>query len=135
LVFVESTRAWAAAALMAAAVTGCGGGDQEKAVRSAVDGWIAAVVRHDDAAACARLSNDLRRQLARHLLGEGVKGSCRTWAAKYVSPRHPASQRAARITAIRIHGPRATVSLTAPGVPAGTATLVRERGGWRIDNY
>ena len=132
---MKRTQAWAVMALAAAAVAGCGGGGDEQAVRTAVNGWIGAVVRHDDAAACARLSSDLRRRLERHLLGEGVKGSCKTWAAKYVSPRHPASQRAARITAVRIRDARATVSLTAPGVPPGSATLVKERGRWRIDDY
>lgn len=122
-------------ALAAAAMTGCGRGGEEDAVRSAVNGWIGAVVRHDDAAACARLSSELRARLERHLLGEGVAGSCKTWAAKYVSPRHPASHRAARITAVRIRDAHATVSLTAPGAPPGFATLVREHGRWRIDNY
>jgi hypothetical protein len=132
---MKSTRAWAAIAIAAAAAAGCGRGGDEKAVRDAVNGWIGAVVRRDDTAACARLSSDLRRRLERHLLGEGVKGSCKTWAAKYVSPRHPASHRAARITAVRIRDAHATVSLTAPGVPSGSATLVKEHGRWRIDNY
>jgi len=132
---MKSTRAWAPAALAAAALAGCGGGGEEKAVRNAVNGWTEAVVRHDGAAACAHLSSDLRRQLERHLLGEGVKGDCRTWAARYVSPQNPASHRTARITAVRIHDGQATVSLTAPGVPSGSATLVKEDGRWRIDNY
>lgn len=132
---MKPNRAWVALALATAAVAGCGNGGDEQAVRNAVNGWIGAVVRHDDAAACARLSSDLRRRLERHLLGEGVKGSCETWAARYVSPRHPASHRSARITAIRIRDAHATVSLTAPGVPSGSATLVKEDGRWRIDNY
>jgi hypothetical protein len=37
--------------------------------------------------------------------------------------------------AVRIHDAHATVSLTAPGVPSGSATLVKEHGRWRIDNY
>jgi hypothetical protein len=128
-------RTWAAGAVAAAVLAGCGGGGEEKAVRNAVNGWIEAVVRHDGAAACAHLSSDLRRHLERHLLGEGVTGSCKTWAARYVSPAHPASHRAARITAVRIRDAHASVSLTAPGVPPGSATLVKEHGRWRIDNY
>src|SRR3954466_12107207 len=125
-------RVWAVTGLAAAAIAGCGGSGDESAVRKAGDGWSAAVARHDDAATCARLSSELRRRIERHILGEGVNGSCMTWAAKYVSPRHPASPRALRVTGVRIHDTHATVSLTAPGVPSGSATLVKEDGRWRI---
>ena len=125
----------AVAVLAASAVAACGGGGDEPAVRNAVTGWIAAVVRHDGVAACASLSSDLRSRIERHLLGEGTKGTCKRWAARWVSPRHPASHGDARITAIRIHDTRATVTLVAPGLPAGHATLVKEDGRWRIDDF
>jgi hypothetical protein len=123
--------------VIAALLAGCGSAQSadEAAVRHTVQHWIDAVVDHDDAAACAELSTHLRKQIERHLLGEGVAGSCGTWAAKYVSPRHPASRRDAQITAIRIGKARASVQLKAPGVPDGGARLVKERGEWRIDNY
>ena len=100
-----------------------------------MNSWSAAVASHHGAAACARLSSELRRQIERHLLGEGTKGTCDTWAARWVSPRHPASHRGARITAIRIHGAHATVDMAARGVPDGSVTLVQENGRWLIDNY
>jgi hypothetical protein len=100
-----------------------------------VNGWMDAVVRHDGVAACERLSSGLRTRIERHLLGEGTKGNCNTWAARWVSPQHPASHRDARITAIRIRDARATVSLVARGVPPGQASLVKENGRWRIDDY
>lgn len=132
-------RAAAIIALAVVALAGCGGGSttsrDESRVRSTVERWIEAVTDHDDRAACAELSTALRARIERHLLGEGVAGSCRTWAAKYVSPRHPASHRNAQITGVQIHGTRATVTLDAPGVPDGAATLVKENGRWRIDNY
>jgi hypothetical protein len=81
------------------------------------------------------LSAGLRADIERHLLGEGTKGTCDTWAARWVSPRHPASHRDARITAIHIRGARATVDLAAHGVPTAAVTLVRENGRWLIDNY
>jgi hypothetical protein len=123
------------AALAASALAACGAGGDETAVRNATNRWIEAVARHDGAAACASLSSELRRSIERHLLGEGTKGSCDTWAARWVSPRHPASHREARITAIRIRDAHATVSLVARGVPPGSATLVKENGRWRIDDY
>jgi hypothetical protein len=120
-------------------LTGCGGGPatslEDAAVRHAVQRWLDAVVGHDSAAACVLLSTRLRESINRHLLGEGVGGSCRTWAARWVSPRHPASHRGAHITGIRINGAHATVGLAAPGVLEGNASLVKEKGRWRIDNF
>ena len=128
-------RACLVAALSASALAACGGGGDERAVRNAVNGWIDAVARHDGPAACASLSTELRTRIERHLLGEGTKGNCNAWAARWVSPRHPASHRDVRTTATRIHGTRATVTLVAPGVPAGSATLVKEDGRWRVDDF
>jgi hypothetical protein len=117
-----------------ASLAACGGGEKPR-IRDTVNGWIGAVVRHDNARACDRLSSTLRKRIERHLLGEGTAGSCNTWAARWVSPRHPASHRAAHIASIRIDGGRATVALTAPGAVPGQVTLVKERGRWRIDNW
>jgi hypothetical protein len=128
-------RACLVAVLSTSALAACGGGGDERAVRNAVNGWIDAVARHDGPAACASLSTELRRRIERHLLGEGTKGSCNTWAPRWVSPRHPASRRDVRVTATRIHGKRATVTLVAPDVPAGSATLVKEDGRWRVDDF
>src|SRR3954447_13943377 len=132
-------RTWPVTALAALALAACGGsggqGPDGAAIRTAVQRWSDAVVGHDSPAACDQLSRRLRKTMARHILGEGAGGSCHTWAARYVSPRHPASHRDARITVVRIHGEHATVSLTAPGGLAGTASLVDENGRWRIDNY
>jgi hypothetical protein len=130
----------AACALVVVVISaGCGGGPakslEDAAVRQAVQRWLDAVVRHDGAAACALLSTRLRESINRHLLGEGVGGSCRTWAARWVSRRHPASHRGAHITGIRIEGAHATVALAAPGVLEGNASLVKENGLWRIDDF
>jgi hypothetical protein len=92
-------------------------------------------VAHDSAAACAQVSERLRASIERHLLGEGVRGSCRTWAARYVSPRHPAAHRGVRIGAVDINRGRAVVRLSADGSPDAQAKLVKEHGGWRIDDY
>jgi hypothetical protein len=128
-------RAWVI--VVAAFLAGCGSAHSadETAVRHTVQHWTDAVVDHDDATACAELSTHLRKQIERHLLGEGVAGSCGTWAAKYVSPQHPASHREAHVTAIRIGKAQASVQLKAPGVPDAGARLVKERGQSRIDNY
>jgi hypothetical protein len=128
-------QALAVALLSVSALAACGGGGDERAVGNAVRGWNDAVVRHDGPAACASLSTQLRRRIERHLLGEGTPGSCNTWAARWVSPRHPASHHDARIAATRIHDGRATVTLTAPGVPDGSAKLVKENGRWRVDDF
>jgi anti-sigma-K factor RskA len=122
-------------AVALSALAACGAGGDETAVRKAVNGWIAAVTAHDNAGACDRSSTELRKRIERHLLGEATKGNCHTWAARWVSPAHPASHRDARITAIRIHKRHARVELTAPGVPSGWATLVKQNGDWRIDNF
>jgi hypothetical protein len=100
-----------------------------------VQRWAEAIVRRDNSAACAQLSTRLHAQIERHLLGEGVQGSCRTWAARWVSPRYPASFRGVRITSVRINGTHARVRLAAPGALPADANLVREEGRWHIDNY
>jgi anti-sigma-K factor RskA len=123
------------AALAASLLGACDAQTGETAVRNAVDSWTEAVAGHHDAAACARLSSELRVRIERHLLGEGTKGNCNTWAARWVSPRHPSSHRDARITAVRIRGVHATVDLVARGVPIGSVTLVQENGRWLIDNF
>jgi anti-sigma-K factor RskA len=123
------------AALTASALAACGGGGDERAVRDAVRSWSDAVVRHDDRAACASLSTELRTRIDRHLLGEGTAGTCNTWAARWVSPHHPASHGNARIATTRISDGRATVVLVASGVPDGSAMLVKENGRWRVDDF
>jgi anti-sigma-K factor RskA len=123
------------AALAASLLGACGAQGDETAVRNAVDTWMVAVASHHDAEACARLSSELRTRIERHLLGEGTKGNCDTWAARWVSPRHPASHRDAHITATQIRGAHATVTLVARGVPTGSVRLVQENGRWLIDNF
>jgi hypothetical protein len=127
------------AVVVTLALAGCGGatggGADDRTVRETVGQWISAVARHDGPAACALLSTRLQRAIERHLLGEGVEGSCRTWAARWVSPRHAASRRDARVTAVRIRGDRATVRLAAPGAVDAHAKLTREHGHWRIDDF
>jgi hypothetical protein len=130
---------WPIAALAASALAACGGSSgqaaDENAVKDAVGRWSTAVVHQDGRAACAELTARLRKQIERHLLGEGVAGGCNEWADKWVSPRHPAAHRRARITAVQIHGDRATVSLTSPGAAGADASLVHQNGRWRIDDY
>src|SRR4051794_7730281 len=99
--------------VLAACGTSSGPSADEAAVRSVVTRWNQAVVQRDGPAACAQLSGSLQCRIDRHLLGEGITGKCAGWAARYVSPRHPASRRGARITAVRIHGNRASVTLAA----------------------
>jgi hypothetical protein len=132
-------RARAAGILVSMAVAGCGGASgpsvDEAAARHTVQSWLSAVARHDGRAACAAVSTRLQQFINRHLLGEGVKGTCNTWAAKWVSPRHAAARPGVRIEALRIRGSRATVRLVAPGAFDAQAKLIREHGHWRIDDY
>lgn len=126
----------AIALLAAVAVAGCGGESSAgTAVRGTVQRWTHAVVARDSEAACAELSARLRRSIDRHLLGEGVSGSCRTWAARWVSPRHPAARRGARVTTVEVHGHRAVAHVVAPGTADADAQLVEEDGAWRVDDY
>jgi hypothetical protein len=131
---VTTTRSRSAVAL--AACGGSSGRDVDAtAITNVVNRWIEAVVQHDGPAACAQLSNGLRERIEHHLLREGVEGNCGTWAARWVSPRQPASHRDARTTAVHVDAERATVSLAAGGTPDGAATLVQENGSWRIADY
>jgi hypothetical protein len=114
---------------------GCGGGGDAGTVRHVVERWSDAVVAHDNRAACAELSGRLRKSIERHLLGEGVTGSCDTWAARYVSPRHPGAHRGARAADAEIQGTRATVRVSAGGARDARVRLVKEHDRWLIDDY
>jgi hypothetical protein len=127
------------AIVVGVALAGCGGtpgpSADESAVRNTAQHWLSAIARHDGRAACAAVSTRLHQFIDRHLLGEGVKGNCNTWAAKWVSPRHAAARPGVRIKALRIRGSRATVRLAAPGAFDAHAKLIKEHGHWRIDDY
>lgn len=121
--------------LVAVTIAGCGQSADERAVRKAVDRWTGAIAAHDSDAACATLSARLHASIERHLLGEGVTGSCRTWAARYINPRHPAAQPDVRIAGVEINGKRATAHLAAPGAVTSDARLVNQDGRWLVDDY
>jgi hypothetical protein len=125
-------RVLAVVVLLAA---GCGGAGDDAAVRHAVERWSDAVVARDSRGACAELSRRLRIALERHLVGEGVSGSCATWAARYVSPRNPGAHRGAHVTDADIEGARASVRVSARGAEDARVRLVKEHGRWLIDDY
>jgi hypothetical protein len=122
-------------ALVVIVAAGCGGGGDRGAVRRVIERWNVAVVAHDNKAACAELSNRLRRSIERHLLGKGVSGRCSTWAARYVSPRHPGAHRAAHARDAEVSGDRASALVAASGARDARVRLVKEHGHWLIDDY
>jgi hypothetical protein len=121
--------------LLVATIVACGSSADQTAVKRVVGEWTAAVVDKDSATACAKLTPRLRAGIERHLVGEGVRGSCRTWAARYVSPRHPATHDDAHVRRVAIEGERAVATVSAPGVDNADVDLVRIDGAWRIDDY
>jgi hypothetical protein len=124
-----------AAIVLATTIAACGSSTDETAVKRAVNEWTAAVADRDSGSACTKLSPRLRASIERHLVGEGVRGSCRTWAARYISPRHPATHGDAHVRRVSIAGEHAVATVAAAGVDDADVDLVKVDGAWQIDDY
>jgi len=92
---------------------------------------------HDDRAACALLTPHLQKLIDLQLrqLGHPPRVNCRTFASHWDFPPSPVGHPGARIERLRVGGRTATVELSAPGGLETEATLRKEDGRWRVDNY
>jgi hypothetical protein len=135
------TRVVAVLALGSIALAmGCGRGASEgsadkRQVERMVTAWLSALVAHDNPRACSYLAPALQKSIDEQLRLRGEHGNCRTWAARWTGGSTPPGHRSARVTAVRITGREATVTLHAA---SGLDSVVRVRklgGNWRIENY
>jgi hypothetical protein len=116
-------RVWRAAALSAAVgvLAGCGGQSPSKQVAAVAQGYEHAILTDNGRAACSLMSAQVRR----------VFGASLTACAQAVDLVAPSGHDTPIVTAVRIHGARATVTIrNRAGV--STLPLSRERGDWRV---
>ena len=132
-------RAGALALLLAAAVAGCGGGQEAKpeaAARATVQRYLTALGHGDAAAACREFTEASREKLA-EFGGEQLKlrdRSCQATIDAALHAGNGAQLRAlgrAKITRVRMERGHAEVAISGVGTPT---KVVRKDGAWRIES-
>jgi ketosteroid isomerase-like protein len=132
-----STRPVAGLAAAVLAVAGCGGGqgDDQSAVRSTVQRYLAAVARGDAAGACAQLTDRSRQELADvgAQLRLAVRSCEATLTRAFNSPSGPSMRRLGhlRIARVTVKGDHAVAAFSGGGRPI---LLVHDGGAWRIES-
>lgn len=131
------TRIAALVVSVAVALAGCGGDSDTQAATRIVKRWLHAMAQRDDAQACALLTARLQKLIDLQLrqLGHPTGTNCHTFAARWVFPPSPVGHPGAHIARLHLRGRTGSAELVAPGAPTSTATLLKQPGGWRIDNY
>jgi hypothetical protein len=137
----------AAAVLLLAGVTGCGGGAtgvsaDAAAVRRTFTDYDAALVRSDYTTACTLLTRSVQQEIVTAAASLGGK-TCPEAMGKALGTLTPAVRKlvvdslgTARISNVRVTGDRATALLTVTVNGAATTktyTATREGGGWKVD--
>lgn len=116
-------RVWLAATLVVVVgvLAGCGGQAGSVQVAAVAQRYEQALLTDNGRAACSLMSAQVR----------GVFGRSLTACAQAIAPLAPGGRATATVTAVRIHGTRATATVRST---AGVSTLPlsRERGHWRV---
>lgn len=120
----DPSRVWRPAALAAVVglLAGCGGQPRSVQVTAVAQGYEHALLTDNGRAACSLMSAQVRR----------LFGSSLTACAQAVDLVAPSGRDTPVVTAVRIHGARATATLrNKAGI--STLPLSREGGQWRVD--
>jgi hypothetical protein len=110
------------------------GGDRE-AVLAAFHGYLSAIATGNWAAACARLSTSVKRELAQLLArAKGISGHGCATALGLLLGRAPVSVRRQQaqpsVVAVRTDGDHAFVLYRTAQLPHATLAMIREGGRW-----
>jgi hypothetical protein len=119
----DPSRVWRPAALAAVVglLAGCGGQSPSKQVAAVAQGYEHALLTDNGRAACSLMSAQVRR----------VFGASLTACAQAVDLVASSGRDTPIVTAVRIHGARATATVrNKAGI--STLPLSRERGHWRV---
>lgn len=151
-------RSSAAAIVMAVGIAGCGASSATPTVRSSVHAYVAALMKHDVAAACAVITPAYWTATASEVNGERANVSlaplprrnCRRGMQRMIArtsarsatvlrtPVRPATASTFTLTDLRIRGRVATAHLImgarTSGAPTVNARFIKAPGGvWQID--
>lgn len=125
--------------LVALALATCGGDNDAKQVRSAVEDWLGSLAvgheKGDNARACSHLTRGLQKSIDVQLRMRGEHATCRSFAANWTGRSTPPGNRGARVTKVVVNGSAARASLAAPPDRSSEVTLRKIGGRWLIDNY
>ena len=130
------------AAVAALALVGCA--DEPSAPRESADQrlvrlqaeqFLAVMEARQDAKACRMMTPTLQRGISFSLERRSLPGTCRTRAAHIYSPAKPPGHKGARVKAVRVTGPKASATVTAPGVADTDVQLEKAGNGWKIANF
>jgi signal peptidase I len=131
-----------AALALALALGGCGASADQNAISATVAAYYRALVTHDVAGACARVTAaywaGFEQELAAQS-GDSVTfhGGCTGDLTRLFSRAPAATSRAApkfALTEVSVSGNTATATLGGPGKPGQLSRFIRAPGGgWRID--
>jgi hypothetical protein len=127
-------RAWAAAAVAALALGGCGGGGSPDDPKSAIRDYINAFSDGNGAKVCSLMTAATRDQfVARAAAVTKTKdcGKALDLLSKQVGPQIRGALKGAKVSEVKVTGDRATAKLTS-GASSTTATLVKEGGAWKV---
>ena len=130
-------RAAVVAVAAALAIAGCGGGNDDAAhVRKAVQAYVDAFVRGDDARTCSLMTARTREQFVRGVRPLAHTDDCAT-ATRAVRAAAGAKAvdalRNARISDVKVDGDSASARLTASSGQS-IATLRKEGGEWKVSS-
>ena len=130
------------AAVAALALAGCA--DEPSAPRESADQrlvrlqaeqFLKVMEARQDAKACRMMTPTLQRGISFSLERRSLPGTCRTRAAHIYSPAKPPGHKGARVKAVRVTGPKAFATVTAPGVADTNVQLEKAGNGWKIANF
>ena len=130
------------AAVAALALMGCGAepsapreSADERLVRLQTERFLKVMAARQDAKACRMMTGTLQRGINFSLERRALPGTCRTRAAHIYSPAKPPGHEGARVKAVRVTGPKALATVTAPGVVDTDVQFEKAGDGWKIANF
>ena len=130
------------AAMAALALVGCAdepSGPRESAdqrlVRLQAERFLMVMAARQDAKACRMMTGTLQRGISFSLERRSLPGTCRTRAAHIYSPAKPPGHEGARVKSVRVTGPKALATVTAPGVEDTDVQFEKAGNGWKIANF
>jgi hypothetical protein len=122
-----------ALACVALAVAGCGSGGGDGAAAQAVAKDFVTLGAHPTGQFCEILSQHILEQRTRRK-GAAALAACRARVKKTGAKNHGTIPPGLRFGEAKIHGAKADVAASAPGLPTATLHLVKESGRWKVDS-
>jgi hypothetical protein len=121
-----------ALACVALGAAGCGSGGDGDAARAVAKDFVT-LGAHPTGTFCEILSQHILEQRTRRKGGAALT-ACKARVEKTGARNHGTIPPGLKIGTAKIHGPKADVDASAPGLPTATLHLVKESGRWKVDS-